>query len=114
MINDFPRFYLKFKKQSLLMKPSWQKKIAKERIRILFKEAERIFPKHKDLANRYVELARRIGMKYKVRVPKHLKRKFCKYCYRFIRPGVNSNVRIKNKKVIHHCNECGKDIIYGD
>lgn len=83
-------------------------KIAEERIIILFKEAGAMFNKDRKLANRYVSLARKIAMKYKVKIPKELKRRFCKNCYKFLVPGKNCRVRLKEGKVIYYCLECKK------
>jgi len=85
-----------------------QKEIAKERIEILFKLAEKVFPENKSLANRYVTLARKIAMRVKVRIPLELKRKFCKHCYGFLKPGVNSRIRTREGKVIISCLECNR------
>ena len=87
---------------------SKQKEIAKERVKILFQQAEEVFSKNKSLANRYVTLARKISMKEKIRIPLELKRKFCKHCYKFMMPGVNSRVRTRDGKVIISCLECKK------
>ena len=46
-----------------LLSKSKQKEIALQRIKILFQQAEEMFPKNKALANRYVSLARKIAMK---------------------------------------------------
>lgn len=91
------------------MFPKWMRKIAKERIEILFRQAEKEFPEHKERSNRYVELARKIGMRYKVRIPKKLKRKFCNNCYSYIKPGVNCSVRLDSEEntVVWKCKECG-------
>lgn len=86
------------------------KKIAEERIKILFQQAEEVFPSDKSLANRYVTLARKISMKTKTRIPTTLKRKFCKHCYKFLMPGVNSRIRTRAGKVIISCLECKKFI----
>ncbi len=91
-------------------KPKWQREIAKERIEILFRLAEKEFSSGmKDLANRYVNLARKIAMRYNVRVPAHLKRRFCKKCHAYLVPGVNARVRIRSKQkyVLITCLECG-------
>jgi len=85
-----------------------QKEIAKERINILFGQAELIFSKNKSLANRYVTLARKLAMKVKIRISKENKRKFCKHCYKFLMPGKNSRIRTRNGKVIISCFECKK------
>ena len=85
-----------------------QKEIAQERIIILFQQAEKVFSNDKTAANRYVELARKIAMKVKVRIPTHLKRRFCKHCYKYLQPGVNSRIRTRAGKVIISCFECKK------
>ena len=59
-------------------KPEEQIKIAKERIAILFKEAD----KEPDMAKRYMKLAKKIGMRYNVRLGS-LKRRFCKECHSY-------------------------------
>ncbi len=84
------------------------KKIAEERIKKLFQQAEEVFSSDKSLANRYVTLARKISMKTKTRIPTSLKRKFCKHCYKFLMPGVNSRTRIRGGKVIISCLGCKK------
>ena len=85
-----------------------QKKIALERIDILFKEAEKTAKKDINLANRYIELARKISMKTKTKIPSELKRKFCKYCRKYLVPGINLRVRMSKGKVIYNCLNCGK------
>ncbi len=91
------------------MKPKWQKKIARERIEILFEEAEKNFPKNKRRADRYVELARKIAMRYRVGIPESYRRKFCEECKSYIKPGVNCKVEVDNdeKTVKWKCDECG-------
>ena len=90
------------------MRSNKNKDIAKERVHILFGQAEKIFSTDKTLANRYVNLARKIAMKVKMPIPRELKRKYCKFCYSFLRPGVNSRSRIRDGKVIISCLECKK------
>src|SRR3989338_5758945 len=91
-------------------KPKWQTDIANERIKILFDLAEKEFRENKKYANRYVELARRIGMRYNVKIPKELKSKFCKHCKSYLVPGINSVHRAnpKEKAVEILCKECGE------
>ena len=85
-----------------------EKKIAVERIKKLFGLADDIFNEDKKLANRYVEIARKIAMRYNVRIPKELKRRFCKYCYSYLKPGINCVVRVGKKEIRYHCLECGR------
>ncbi len=85
-----------------------EKKIAKERIEILFKEAGKVFNENNGLANRYVTLARKIAMKSNVKVPREYKRKFCKHCYKYLKPGVNCRIRTRNNKSVYYCLNCKK------
>jgi len=84
------------------------KKLALERIEILFKEAESNFKKHPERSHRYVKLARKIAMKLNLKIPSNLKRKFCKHCYKYLKPGINSQVRIHKSRLIILCKECKK------
>jgi len=83
-------------------------KIAKERIKILFEEANKT--KSKDFANKYVKLARKISMKTKVPISKELKKQFCKHCYSHLKQGENVRVRINEKGIIYTCLECNKQM----
>ena len=87
-------------------KSSGQREIALERIKTLFKQARDVFKEDKNLANRYVELARKIAMKYKIRIPSELQKQFCRHCYKFLMPDVNCRIRLKNGKVVYYCLEC--------
>ncbi|MBI5798272.1 ribonuclease P [Candidatus Woesearchaeota archaeon] len=85
-----------------------QKKIAKERIAILFQKAEETFPKDAARANRYGDLARRIAMKLNLHLSKEQKHKLCKHCYSFLQQGVNATTRIRDSKIITFCKTCKK------
>ena len=84
------------------------KKIALERINILFREADDIFNKNPELANRYIKLARKITMSVNLKIPSNLKRRFCKHCYCFLKPGKNCRVRTHKGKVVYYCFNCKK------
>ena len=88
-----------------LISKSKQKEIALERIKILFKEADEVFPKNKSLAGRYVALARKIAMKVRLRFPLELKRRYCKHFYRLLKPGIKARIRVRDGKVIISCFE---------
>ncbi|HDQ59594.1 MAG TPA: ribonuclease P [Candidatus Woesearchaeota archaeon] len=88
---------------------SEQKKIADERIRILFREAEKALKENKKMrSRRYVQMARKVSTKYQIPL-RHLKRKFCKKCSIFFIPGKTLRVRTRKKdcRVIYTCMECG-------
>lgn len=98
-----------FKKIPRGKKKAWQTEIARERIVILFKEAEKRFKDKPDLSDRYVKIARNIGMKFNVSIPKELKRRFCKKCLSFLVYGKNARQRINSEKkyVLITCIKCG-------
>lgn len=87
-------------------KPVKQQKIAKERIMLLFNLAKESFKEDSRLSDKHVKTARRIAMKYKIRLPSELKKKFCKHCHRYLVPGVNCRVRIHKHRVIYYCLSC--------
>jgi ribonuclease P protein subunit RPR2 len=60
------------------------------------------------LSDRYVHLARKISTRYKVRIPRELKRRFCKHCFSFLVPGKNCRVRTHEGKVVYYCLKCKK------
>jgi len=82
------------------------KKIALERIYRLFELAERNFKKHPERSKRYIELARKIAMRYNVRIPFELKQKFCKKCNAFLKAGVNAKIRVSKHIIKVTCLEC--------
>jgi len=87
-----------------------QKKIAKRRIEKLFIMAEETaLLKKFNLANRYVEIARKISMRYLVPIPKKFKRRFCKHCYHYLLPDATCRVRIHRGKIIIFCLNCKKN-----
>lgn len=92
-------------------RPKWMLKIARERIDILFKLAEESHEKHPERSDRYVEMARNIATKYNIKMPRIWKRRFCKKCYKFLKPGKNCQIRLKNSCVVIKCLECGNVII---
>ena len=92
-----------------------REKIAEERIRILFNQAEKRFEEHSDLSNRYIELAQRIGEKTQISIPGNLKKHFCSSCNTYWRHGENCKVRINSEKqlIIYRCLNCGEKKNYG-
>ena len=85
-----------------------ERRIAAERMTILFRLAEsEALARRTGRARRYVELARRIGMRYNVRVPAPFKRSFCKKCFAFLLPSVSSRIRVGRGRVVVTCTACG-------
>jgi ribonuclease P protein subunit RPR2 len=85
-----------------------ERRIALERMVVLFGLAEKeALLGHGPRARRYVDLARKIGMRYNVRVPPEYKRRFCKACLVYFLPGVNARVRVGRGRVVITCSACG-------
>lgn len=93
-------------KRTYKKKPSNQLKIANERIKELFRQADEVFDEDESLADRYVEIARKLSMRYKTRMPSELKKRFCKNCYCFLVPGRNCRIRTHEGKVVYYCMKC--------
>ena len=87
-------------------KPIQQLKIAKKRIYFLFELAKEHFKEDSNLSDKYVKMARRITMKYKIKLPSSLKKRFCKHCHKYLVPGVNCRVRIHKHRIIYYCLGC--------
>ena len=88
------------------------RKIALERIEILFNNANEI--KDNSLADRYIYLARKIAMRYNIKIPSKLKRKYCHSCYNYFYPArykVRTNP--KNKAIEYTCLNCKKITRFG-
>ncbi|MBN2052883.1 ribonuclease P [Candidatus Woesearchaeota archaeon] len=89
-------------------KPAKERKLALDRIDSLFSEAEKQFKEHPELSNRYVELARKIAMKSKVRIRSELKKRLCKHCHSYLKLGINCRVRLSQKHMSYYCLNCRK------
>ncbi|MHA1291398.1 MAG: ribonuclease P protein component 4 [Promethearchaeota archaeon] len=93
------------------------KQVAKSRINFLFKKAHEIFPTNKDLANRYVYLARRYAARTKLKISAEWKKRICHKCKKFLYPGINCRTRMQSRKgkgshVSITCLECNSTTRY--
>lgn len=87
------------------------KQIARQCIQTLFYLARETFNEDPSLAQRYVDIARKIAMAARIHLPKQYKRQVCRHCKSFILPGINCRVRIKQRRephVVITCLNCGK------
>uniref|UniRef100_A0A7J2TJW3 Ribonuclease P protein component 4 n=1 Tax=Archaeoglobus fulgidus TaxID=2234 RepID=A0A7J2TJW3_ARCFL len=82
-----------------------EKRIAMERISYLIERAEKFKKIDYELSRRYIELARKISMKYRVRISKKYKLMFCKKCLYPYRSD-RFRVRIHKSSVIITCLNC--------
>ena len=83
--------------------------IARERIDILLSEARKSLDHDTKLSMRYVELAKKISMRTKVKIPSEQKRYICKACGLPLVLGKNARVRILrgNSRIVVTCITCG-------
>ncbi len=82
--------------------------MARKRIDRLFEEAKKAASDERmDRADRYVELARKLGMRYNVSLISQYRRRICKKCYSYMHPGVSCRVRLRDGMLITKCNRCG-------
>jgi ribonuclease P protein subunit RPR2 len=85
-----------------------ERRIALERMEILLVMAEKEALGRQALrARRYVELARRLGMRYNVRMPPRFRRRYCRKCLTYFVPAVNARVRVGDSRVTITCLSCG-------
>jgi len=90
-----------------------EKKLALERVKILFKLAEQEFPKHPERSHKYAKMILNIVKKVRIRLPKNIKIFICKKCGKYLSPGVNLKVRSKDGYTIYECLSCGSKRRYG-
>jgi ribonuclease P protein subunit RPR2 len=84
------------------------KEIARERIDMLVKGA--LKEKDEALAARQARQAKKIAMRFRVRLPYGARQLFCKNCKAFIVPGRGARVRVgraKTRAVRITCLRCG-------
>jgi len=99
----------KYKKRHIRISKNFYQKIAKERIKILFSEAQKAFKQHPERSERYVIIARKIGMKCNVSIPREYRMLFCRNCGEYLVSGITSRVRLDSVKnnIIITCKKCG-------
>jgi len=88
----------------------WAKDMAHQRIHRLFELAANEFSTHPERSNRYVQLARRISMRYRVRMPARLKRRMCRHCHSYLVQGITARTRLQGTHITTTCLSCGKQM----
>ena len=85
-------------------------RIAGERISDLFALAEKEASRGETaLADRYVALARRIGMRYNVRLLPEYRELYCRGCRRFWLEGRTVRTRLRGGHRVRTCLICGRE-----
>ncbi len=85
-----------------------KKQIAMKRMEILFNNALSNSQNNPGLAQRQAEIAKKISLKFKIKMPFEISSSFCKNCKKFIPPGIASRIRLgsKPKSVRITCSYC--------
>lgn len=85
------------------------RRIASERIRILFNLAERYSVSRPEYTQRYVALARKIASRNRIHLPRELKHRVCPACKGYL-GSATCHVRIRQTREPHiavTCHVCG-------
>jgi len=72
----------------------------------ILSNAKEVFNNRPELAHKYAKKARRITLKYKIKLPLELKRSICKNCHSFLVPGKNLRIRTRKGHIVYYCLEC--------
>jgi ribonuclease P protein subunit RPR2 len=84
-------------------------RIARERIADLFALAEREADRPDGrLAHRYVQLARRVGTRYNVRLPAEYRELYCRGCSSYWVEGRTVRTRLRAGRRVRTCLACGR------
>ena len=83
-----------------------QKGLALAEVTNFLNRAKEVFDKNPELANKYAKKARRVALKYKLRLPLEFKRRICKNCHSFLVPGKNLRVRTHKGHMVYYCLNC--------
>ena len=83
-----------------------QKELALAEISSIFNKAKEVFDEKPGLADKYAKKARRIALKYKLKLPLEYKRSICKNCHGFLVPGKNLRVRTRKGHMVYYCLNC--------
>ena len=84
------------------------KKLRKKRailhINELFAQQQEMLISDISLAQRYTQMIRKIAMSLRIKLPRKIKRSYCKHCYSVF--PATARVRLKNGKVVKYCEKC--------
>ncbi len=83
--------------------------LAMQRMERLFSLAAEAHDSHPERSSRYVQIARQISTRTRVRMPRHLKRLFCRHCGGYL-SALSSRVRLCDGVLITTCLGCGEQM----
>lgn len=56
---------------------------------------------------RYVRLAWRLSTRHRIRMGPEAKARFCRRCFRYLKPGASVRTRVEKGRVVTTCLHCG-------
>ncbi len=83
--------------------------LAVQRMEMLFTLAAAAHEAHPERSNRYVQIARKISTRTRVRMPRPLKRLFCRRCGSFLSAAA-TRVRLREGVLTTTCLLCGEQM----
>jgi len=88
--------------------------VSNERFQILIEQAKKMAWTDEKLSRRYVNLARKISSRTKVRIPRESKMCLCKGCGLALVPGHNAKIRLHahTTGIVISCLSCGAVKMY--
>jgi ribonuclease P protein subunit RPR2 len=82
--------------------------IARERVEKLFAMAEKAAVEgNLDMADRYIQMAWKIKLKFRLRLTREQKRLFCRKCLKFLAEGKTGRYRTEKGTLVIECLNCG-------
>jgi ribonuclease P protein subunit RPR2 len=91
------------------MRKSYKEKKAKKgqaELEALLALADERTPRDQTVARQAVKDAFKLSQTLRLRIPREEKRKLCKHCYTYLKPGVTSSTRIAKGRIIITCLNC--------
>jgi len=75
----------------------------------VLKQIQQLFDyakKHPRMSKHYIQLAKKMAMKFNIKIPRELKKRYCHHCYSYFTPK-NCRVRLKKGMRVVYCLGCG-------
>ncbi len=86
------------------------KRLARARIKLLWKQASEIAKTDPEGARQRLQVASRVAQRVRIKVPQGIKRKMCRRCGSVLIPGESCRVRMRSNRSKHltvTCKACG-------
>jgi len=100
---------MKWPIEAKLLRKIQAKKEAKLLIPELLKKSKAAYKNsNRRLSKVFSKKIKYLHMKYKIPLPREIKRQLCKNCFSVLIPSINCRVRINKGRMVVYCMECKK------